>query len=143
MLRNATEMQSRNPFEPPQAKLETSAGGNRPTHTFFLAKLASGQAKLWHAFWLVGVFGLLLASFALLVGGDFLSRQPNRGGVMRWFFLFSFYAYAAFAALSIWRCARNTRRQAWGGLARVVVGFFAGGILLLLWRIVASTFLAV
>jgi hypothetical protein len=97
-----------------------------------------GIAPLWKAFWIVGVAGhvlvLMSTEFMLgLVPRSILTKSAMIWSGTSWL---TYFAYAVFSSICIWRCAENASSPVWAALARAAVAlnalFVAFGILLLL-----------
>jgi len=87
----------------------------------FLARCWGGSARLWQAYWLVGVAGYLFIMLLLELAGVLLWRGPQDN---LWFNSAAFVvvvAYLVFSGVSIWRCSPNSSSAAWGALARTVL----------------------
>ena len=94
----------------------------------FFARCWNGQARLWQAFWLCGVFGKVLVVSLLFVlvttlhysglGNDALAYVLVGGLFPGWFI---------FASVSVWRCAGNVSHALWGVIAKVIT-ILAGAI---------------
>ena len=100
----------------------------------FLSRCWAGSARLWQAYWLVGVLGQIIVLALLTVIGMFLWNWPEHTS---WFDPFSavvLLAWMAFASVSIWRCAANCSNPAWGALAKTVVVLSVAYGAFTLWR---------
>jgi hypothetical protein len=87
----------------------------------FFVRCWGGSARLWQAYWLVGVVGYLFIMLLLALAGVVLWRGPQDN---LWFNSGAFVVvvgYLVFSGVSIWRCSPNSSNAAWGALARTVL----------------------
>ena len=96
------------------------------SHSNFFVRCWSGQAKLWQAFWLGAILGKVLVLVGIAALMSLLWRGPQDNALVNIFFGSVLLSYVVFASVSVWRCARNTKTGAFGGLARVWVVFSLG-----------------
>lgn len=94
----------------------------------FFRRCWSGTARLWQAYWLVGVLGQFIVLFVTVA-----ITYPFRSGIQEnlWTAIVNLILilinlvliliYFVYASVSIWRCAPNANNQVWGALARVTV----------------------
>src|SRR5579885_472475 len=87
----------------------------------FFVRCWMGQARLWQAYWLVGVLG----QFVVLLLCWAITYPFWRGPQDNWWsdgiFLLVFLTYLVFASVSIWRCAPNANNPVWGAIARALL----------------------
>jgi len=87
----------------------------------FFLRCWSGSARLWQAYWLVGVVGQLFVMLLLALAGVLFWHSPHDN---LWFNPAAtsiVIAWLVFSGVSIWRCAPNASMPAWGALARTVL----------------------
>ena len=87
----------------------------------FFLRCWIGRARLWQAYWLVGVLGQTFAMLLVVLLGTLLWHSPQDN---LWFNSVGaaiLVGWSVFAAVSIWRCAPNTSQPVWGAIARVVL----------------------
>ncbi len=87
----------------------------------FFVRCWQGSARLWQAFWLVGVLGKLLVVTVAYLGSFMILGATQNDTLVFVFFIPLLLSYFLFAVVSIWRCARNTHHSFWGVVARVLV----------------------
>ena len=81
-------------------------------------------------FWCYCMAGMALATMFLgmfVMGAAKSDRAIYVAGIL-------FVAYAAWAHVSLWTCAFNARRRAWGYVARIYAGVVLAGIAVTLIR---------
>lgn len=92
------------------------------------ARCWSGHARLWEAFWLIGVVGqcvlsglLGLFGFVVFVYAKYI--QPSILLPLLYASSATGIAYTIYSSICIWRCANNTGIVIWTYLSRCVAGF--------------------
>jgi hypothetical protein len=100
----------------------------------FFRRCWSGSARLWQAYWLVGVLGQFVVLFLAFAITYPFWRGPQDNLWSTVVFLVLMLVYVVFASVSVWRCAPNANNQVWGALARtlVVLSLLCGAVLF--WR---------
>lgn len=93
----------------------TGSSGN------FFVRCWHGNARLWQAFWLVGVLGKLLVVTVATLAAYLLMGAPEEDVLVYLLFAPLLGGYLLYASVSIWRCAPNTKHSIWSVAARVVV----------------------
>jgi fatty-acid desaturase len=93
----------------------------------FLRGVWGGHARLWQAFWLVGVIGFILWTLLLYVLLRALTGDPPNRWVALVFFVVPYVAAIIYVSVGVWRCAPNTAYAPMTALARVWAVVFAGG----------------
>ena len=104
----------------------------------FPSRLLMGRVALWKAFWVVGCIGWVAVALASLFLIDLANKaSESRAFVAVLAILLGYLptAYAVFAGIGIWSCARNTKLQPLGALAQVLVVFAALSLVLLKLRL--------
>ena len=100
----------------------------------FFRRCWAGTARLWQAYWLVGVLG----QFAVLLLCFAVTYPFWRGPQDNWWSdelsAVLLLGYLAFASVSIWRCAHNANNPVWGALARTIVVLSWASGLFAIWR---------
>ena len=97
----------------------------------FFHRCWSGGARLWQAYWLVGVLGQICAMLLVALIGMFLWHSPQDNLWFNSVGAVILLGWAVFSGVSIWRCAPNASHPVWGALARIVLilsvlyGFYA------------------
>jgi hypothetical protein len=100
-----------------------------------------GEQKLWKAFWVYGLLGIILygTSFALFFATGLMEKSTIEPPVwlvvvssVAKLMLLSYLAYIVWWSVSVWRSAWNASSKIWGYFARV---FVAGYWLLNLFNI--------
>jgi hypothetical protein len=90
----------------------------------FFHRCWAGSARLWQAYWLVG----LLGQFAVVMLFVAITYPFWRGPQDSWWadglVAFLIFAYELFASVSIWRCSKNVSISVLGKLARIAVVVF-------------------
>ena len=104
------------------------------TQRNFFVRCWLGSARLWQAFWLVGVLGKFLVLSVVGFGGYLIWRGPQDTTLVNALGIPLLVGYVVYASVSIWRCAPNTNNQVLGGIARVLVAFGLVSWALVLWR---------
>jgi hypothetical protein len=94
------------------------ARNNKPG--FFL-RCWSGTARLWQAYWLVGVLGQLLVMLLLMLVGVLFWHSPRDNIWFNSVCVVVVLVWSVFSGVSIWRCAPNASQPAWGALARAIL----------------------
>jgi len=87
--------------------------GNQNFWLWWLRRHWEGKARLYRAFWFVGILPSVSFNFLYALAGDNLVLI----GVIS---LFS-VPWTFFALVSIWRCAWNVGWLGWGYVARILV----------------------
>jgi len=97
-----------------------------------------GKARLWQAFWLVGMLGKLLVVTIVTPAAYMLMGVPEEDVLAYVLFAPLFGGYLLFASVSIWRCAPNANHAIWGlgarGMVILVVSIWA----LALWQTITT-----
>jgi ABC-type transport system involved in cytochrome c biogenesis permease component len=108
----------------------------QPSKNFF-KRCWQGSARLWQAFWLVGVLGMLLVVTVGFLGSFMLMGAFQSDALVGVLLLPLLLGYLVFASVSVWRCSHNTNHSTWGVVARIIVV-----IVVLVWGLAAwQTFL--
>ncbi|GAB3362025.1 hypothetical protein GCM10027430_36140 [Lysobacter tyrosinilyticus] len=121
-----------NPYSPPLSPT-ADAPALRPTpqrsaKPNIFRRCWQGSARLWQAYWLIGIAGqiMLLAGAAVLaIAWSSVLSATSLASIAQLVLLPLYLGYMAFSWICIWRCAHNVDNPAWGGLARALVGFSA------------------
>ncbi len=88
---------------------------------FTVGEFWDGKATLTEAFWGVWVFGGVMAVVAQIVVGNVLLLLTGGSEAVLVVPYAGWLAWVAFASVSVWRCAFNTRRKVWGYVVRGIV----------------------
>ena len=91
-----------------------------PSQNFF-KRCWRGSARLWQAFWLVGVLGMLLVVTIGFLGSFMIMGAFQNDALVIFLLLPLLLGYIVFASASIWRCAHNASHLIWGIIARIIV----------------------
>jgi hypothetical protein len=89
-------------------------GGNKVEPGFFV-RCFRGNEKLWKAYWLLGLVGVLLA-----IPLRILALNGSIGAALL-FVLFISVPFQIFWSVSVWRCAFRSSHWFWAILARAIV----------------------
>jgi len=104
----------------------------------FIKRCWTGTARLWQAYWLVGVLG----QFVVMLLWTAVTYPFWRGPQDNWWTYIVgavlFLAYLIFASVSIWRCAPNASNPAWGALAKTVLVLSWVYGLFSVWRVLSQ-----
>jgi hypothetical protein len=87
----------------------------------FFRRCWQGSARLWQAFWLVGVIGKLILVTVVTLGAFMVAQGPWDGAVTYGLFVPMMAGYLVYASVSVWRCAPNAGHALWGYAARTIV----------------------
>ena len=87
----------------------------------FFVRCWRGNARLWQAFWLVGVLGKLLVVTVTFIAAYMFMGVPYEDILVYLLFVPLLGGYLLFASVSVWRCAPNSSHPIWGIGARGVV----------------------
>lgn len=94
----------------------------QPTAPSFFTSHWNGQRPLWSAFWLVGVLGMNVMGLWLWLMTIIIETIPQiERSWTRVAVLLCELAYVIFAAVCVWRCAKNSSSPRKGWLERVMV----------------------
>ncbi|HEX7028235.1 MAG TPA: hypothetical protein VF268_13425 [Gammaproteobacteria bacterium] len=90
----------------------------------FFVRCWHGEAKLWQAYWLIGVLSKI--PFFALVGfiGWLLWKSPEDDLLVNSLLFPLVIAYITYVAVSVWRCAPNASHGVFTGLAKTLVVFY-------------------
>ena len=92
----------------------------KPSQNFF-KRCWQGSARLWQAFWLVGVLGKLLVVTIGFLGSFMITGAFQNDALVGVLLVPLLLGYLVFASVSVWRCAHNTSHIIWGVVARIIV----------------------
>jgi hypothetical protein len=87
----------------------------------FFLRCWTGTARLWQAYWLLGVAGQLFIMLLLALAGTLFWHSPKDDFWFNPTACAVVIAWVIFSGVSIWRCAPNASMPAWGALARTVL----------------------
>jgi len=106
----------------------------------FLTRCWNGEARLWQAFWLVGVLGKVLFLVAVAFVGFWFQSASGSVLVAVSFMVPAIIIFVVFASVSVWRCAPNVKIEPLGALAKVGVIFYVMFMIFLFLRVVLNAF---
>ena len=100
----------------------------------FFVRCWQGSARLWQAFWLVGVLGKLLVVTVAYLGSFMLMGVTSNDILVFVFLIPLLLGYLVYAVVSIWRCASNAHHIFWGIIARILVLITAAVWIIAAWQ---------
>jgi len=80
----------------------------------FFLRCWNGSARLWQAYWLVGVIGQLFVILLLQLSDTLFWHGPQDNFWVKPAAAAVFIVWPIFSGVSIWRCAPNASMPAWG-----------------------------
>ena len=87
----------------------------------FFLRCWGGSARLWQAYWLVGVLGQFVVLLLLLAIGMLFWQSPQDTLWYDSVCAVVVIVWSVFSGVSIWRCAPNASQPAWGAIARTIL----------------------
>jgi hypothetical protein len=98
-----------------------SEPGDSGAPVSFFHSIWVGRAKLWRAFWLIGVVGFVLSLVLSAVAVMALYTVTHNEWIVSGIPAALVAAYLVYALVGVWRCAPNTSFPAWTALAKTWV----------------------